>query len=64
MREFLTTTVVRVSLVDTGPPKTSPVGSGSEWPGECHDNRSVLSELLEICPRGNNKLVIIIFPCS
>ena len=21
-------------------------------------------QLLEICPRGNNKLVIIIFPCS
>ena len=30
--------------VDTGPPRTSPVGSESEWPGECHDSRSVLSE--------------------
>ena len=40
----LATTVVVVSLVDTGPPRTSLVGSGSEWPGECHDNRSVLSE--------------------
>ena len=33
-----------VSLVDTGPPRTSPVGSESEWPGECHGSRSVLSE--------------------
>ena len=33
-----------MSLVDTGPPSTSPVGSGSEWPGECHGSRSVLSE--------------------
>ena len=40
----LTTTVVGVSLVDTGPPRTNPVGCGSEWSGECHDNRSVLSE--------------------
>ena len=22
--------------VDTGPPMTYPVGSESEWPGECH----------------------------
>ena len=28
----LATTVVVVSLVDTGPPRTSPAGSGSEWP--------------------------------
>ena len=27
----LATTVVVVSLVDTGPPRTSPVGSESEW---------------------------------
>ena len=40
----LATTVVVVSLVDTGPPRTSPVGSESEWPGECHGSRSVLSE--------------------
>ena len=40
----LATTVVVVSLVDTGPPMTSPVGSESEWPGECHGSRSVLSE--------------------
>ena len=40
----LPTTVVVVSLVDTGPPRTSPVGSESEWPGECHGSRSVLSE--------------------
>ena len=33
-----------VSLVDTGPPRTSPVGSGSEWPGECHGSRMVLSK--------------------
>ena len=33
-----------VSLVDTGPPRTSLVGSGSEWPGECHGSISVLSE--------------------
>ena len=31
-------------LVDTGPPRTSPLGIGSEWPGECHGSRSVLSE--------------------
>ena len=24
--------------VDTGPPRTSPMGIESEWPGECHDN--------------------------
>ena len=40
----LPTTVVVVSLVDTGPPRTSPVGSESEWPGECHRSRSVSSE--------------------
>ena len=40
----LTTTVVGVSLVDTGPPRTSPLGIWSEWPGECHGSRSVLSE--------------------
>ena len=40
----LTTTVVVVSLVDTWPPRTSPKGSESEWPGECHGSRSVLSE--------------------
>ena len=34
----------RVSLVDTGPPRTSPERSESEWPGECHGSRSVLSE--------------------
>ena len=33
-----------VSLVDTGPPRTSRVGSESEWPGECHGSRLVLSE--------------------
>ena len=44
VRGVLATTVVVVSLVDTGPPRTSPVGSGSEWPGECHGSRSVLSE--------------------
>ena len=44
VRDVLAMTVVVVSLVDTGPPRTSPVGSGSEWPGECHGSRSVLSE--------------------
>ena len=44
VRDVLATTVVVVSLVDTGPPRTSPVGSGSDWPGECHSSRSVLSE--------------------
>ena len=44
VRDVLATTVVGVSLVDTGPPRTSPVGSGSEWPGECHGSRSVSSE--------------------
>ena len=42
VRDVLATTVVVVSLVDTGPPRTSPVGSESEWPGECHGSRSVL----------------------
>ena len=40
----LTTTVVGVYLVDTGPPRTSLLGIGSEWPGECRGSRSVLSE--------------------
>ena len=44
VRDVLATTVVVVSLVDTGPPRTSPVGSWSEWPGECHGSRTVLSE--------------------
>ena len=44
VRDVLATTVVVVSLVDTGPPRTSPVGSRSEWPGECHGSRTVLSE--------------------
>ena len=30
VRDVLATAVVIVSLVDTGPPRTSPVGSGSE----------------------------------
>ena len=33
-----------MSLVDMGPPRTSPVGSASEWPGECHGNGGVSSE--------------------
>jgi len=40
----LTTTVVGVSLVDMGPPRTSPLGIGSEWPGERHGSRLVSSE--------------------
>ena len=34
---------------------------GSEMPNldQCH-----MDVVLEICPRGNNKMVIIIFPCS
>ena len=40
----LATTVVVVSLVDTGPPRTSPAGSESEGPGECHDSEMVSSE--------------------
>ena len=40
----LARTVVVVSLVDTGPPKTSPVGRESEWPGECHGNGGVSLE--------------------
>ena len=44
VRDVLATTVVVVSLVDTGPPRTSPMGRESEWPGECHGSRSVLSE--------------------
>ena len=40
----LATTVVVVSLVETGPPRTSPVGSESERPGDYHGSRSVLSE--------------------
>ena len=44
VRDVLAMTVVVVSSVDTGPPRTSLVGSGSEWPGECHGTRSVSSE--------------------
>ena len=40
----LATKVVVVSLVDTGPPRTSPMGSEWEWPGECHGNGGVSSE--------------------
>ena len=36
--------VVIVSLVDTGLPRTSPQGSESEWPGECHGYGGVLLE--------------------
>ena len=28
----------------------------------CHNG--LTDKVLEICPRGNNKMVIIIFPCS
>ena len=44
VRDVLATTVVVVSLVDTVPPRTSLVGSGLEWLGECHGSRPVLSE--------------------
>ena len=44
MRDIWATTMVVVSLVDTGPPRTSPLGIGSECPGECHGNGRVLSE--------------------
>ena len=44
VRDVLATTVVVVSLVDTGPPRTSPLGIGSEWPGECHGNGRVSSD--------------------
>ena len=44
VRDVLATTVVVVSLVDTGPPRTSPVGIGSEWPGRVHDKGRVSSE--------------------
>lgn len=40
----LAMTVVVVSLVDTGPPRTSPMGSELEWPEECHGNGGVSSE--------------------
>ena len=33
-----------VPFVGTGPPMTWPEGSWSEWPGECHGSRAVLSE--------------------
>ena len=39
-------TVVVVSLVDTGPPRTSPMGSEPEWPGECHGNGGVSSDVV------------------
>ena len=42
VRDVLATTVIVVSLVDAGPPRTSPMGSESEWPGECHGSRLVL----------------------
>ena len=44
VRDIWAMTVVVVSLVDTRPPRTSPVGSESESPGECHGSRSVSSE--------------------
>ena len=44
VRDVLATTVVGVSLVDTGPPRDSPLGIGSEWPGERHGSRLVSSE--------------------
>ena len=44
MREVLATTVVGVSLVDTGPSRTSLLGIGLVWPGECHGNGRVFSE--------------------
>ena len=39
---------------------------GSDLPNESHNEVEEHGPLsvLEICPRGNNKLVIIIFPCS
>ena len=44
VRDVLAMTVAVVSLVDTGPPRTGPVGSESEWPRECHGSRSVFLE--------------------
>ena len=45
-RDVLATIVVVVYLVDTGPPGSILVGSGSEWPGECHCSRSVFLEFM------------------
>ena len=45
-------------LGDPPPPKGDPVFALKPLP----DNLKYA--LLEICPRGNNKLIIIIFPCS
>ena len=42
--DHLATMMVIVSSVDMGPPRTSPMGSKSEWPGECHGNGGVSSE--------------------
>ena len=52
VRDVLATTVVVVSLVDMGPPRTSLVGSGLEWPGECHGSRLVSSECRWSTPNG------------
>ena len=39
--------------VDTGPPRTSPMGIESEWLGECHGNGVVSSELPLVHPNGS-----------
>ena len=39
-------------------------GGGDEESDDPSDEEEVKSPLLEICPRGNNKSIIIIFPCS
>ena len=39
-------------------------GTDGAIEGQSPAENSTNTPLLEICPRGNNKLVIIIFPCS
>ena len=50
---------VALPLDEQDPDRSSRLGLDEQDPVEGRMKR-----MLEICPRGNNKLVIIIFPCS
>ena len=61
-----------IEVMDTEEPPISDVQSWLQERRAMTDNLKLhlnranqqMKTLLEICPRGNNKLVIIIFPCS
>ena len=46
------------------PRRSTRMRTTPEWYGNPILEVMLLDNVLEICPRGNNKLVIIIFPCS